>query len=94
MLSFLLTTLKPVLHQPSVSQVANFVAESSTVKPLLSGHLRDLPKCRLIEGVRLIEVCKSCAMFVNDQHSTVTLYCDKVARGQVHYLSLPPLICL
>ena len=23
--------------------------------------------------------CKNCAMFVNDQHSTVTLYCDKVA---------------
>ena len=23
--------------------------------------------------------CKNCAMFVNDQHSTVTPYCDKVA---------------
>ena len=35
----------------------------NTVKPLLSGHLRDLPKCPLIiEGVSLIEVCKSCAM--------------------------------
>ena len=28
----------------------------TTVKPLLSGHLRDLP----IQGVRLIEVCKNC----------------------------------
>ena len=45
----------------------------STVKPLLSGHLQDLPKCPLNRG------CKNCAIFVNDQHSTVTLYCDKVA---------------
>ena len=30
-------------------------------------HLRDLPKCPLNRG------CKNCAMFVNDQHSTVTL---------------------
>ena len=37
----------------------------NTVKTLLSGHLRDLLKCSLIEGVRLIEVCKNCAMFVN-----------------------------
>ena len=42
--------------------------ERNTLKPLLSGRLRDLPKCLLIliEGVRLIEVCKNCAMFVND----------------------------
>ena len=42
--------------------------ERNTLKPLLSGCLRDLPKCLLIliEGVHLIEVCKSCAMFVND----------------------------
>ena len=38
----------------------------TTVKPLLSGHLRVLPKCPLNRG------CKNCAMFVNDQHSTVT----------------------
>jgi len=42
-------------------------------EPLLSGLLRDLPKCPLNRG------CKNCAMFVNDQHLTVTLYCDKVA---------------
>ena len=42
------------------------------VKPLLSEHLRDLPKCPL-------RGCKNCAMFVNDQQSTVNLYCDKVA---------------
>ena len=42
--------------------------ERNTLKPLLSGCLRDLPKCLLIliEGVHLIEVGKSCAMFVND----------------------------
>ena len=45
--------------------------------------------------------CKNCAMFVNDQQSTVNLYCDKscillkkLSRVQVHYLSLPTLICL
>ena len=44
------------------------------MKPLLSGHLRDLPKCPLNRG------WKNCAMFVEDQHSaTVTVYCDKVA---------------
>ena len=36
------------------------------MKPLLSGHLRDLPKCLLNRGF------KNCAMFVNDQHLTVT----------------------
>ena len=50
-----------------------------TVKPLLSRHLRDLPKCLLNRGCPLNGGCKSCAMFVSDQHSTVTLYCDKVA---------------
>ena len=46
--------------------------DSATMKALLSGHFRDLPKCPLNKG------CKDCAMFVNDQHSTVTLYSDKV----------------
>ena len=44
----------------------------NTVKPLLSRHLRDLPKCPLNRG------CEHCTMFCNDQHSMVTLYCDKV----------------
>ena len=44
----------------------NVLFKKNTVKPLLSGHLR------------LNKGCKNCAMFVNDQHSTVTLYCDKV----------------
>ena len=43
-----------------------------TRKPLLSGHLWDLPKCPLNRG------CKNCAMFVNALLSAVTLYCDKV----------------
>ena len=44
-----------------------------TVKPLLSGHLQDLPRVPANRG------CENCTMFVNDQHSTVTLYYDKVA---------------
>ena len=52
---------------------------TNTVKPPLSGHLRDLPKCPLNKG------CKNCASFVNDQHSTVTLYCDKLACCQRSY---------
>ena len=45
----------------------------NTMKPLLSGHNRDLLKYPLNRG------CKSCTMFVNDHHSTVNLYGDKVA---------------
>ena len=37
---------------------------SSTVKPLLSGHLRDFPKCPLNRGCPLNRVCKICAVFV------------------------------
>ena len=43
----------------------------NTVKPLLSGHLRDLLKCPLNRG------CKNCAMLVNDLYSMVTLYMIK-----------------
>ena len=60
----------------------------STVKPLLSGHLRDLPKCplnRVNRGCPLNGRCINCAMFVNDLHSTITLYCDKVACCQRSY---------
>ena len=32
------------------------------------------PSVRLTEGVRLKKDCKNWAMFVNDKHSTVTLY--------------------
>ena len=42
------------------------------MKPLLSGHLRDLPKCLLNRGSLLNRGFKNCAMFVNDQHLTVT----------------------
>ena len=38
----------------------------STVKPLLSLHLRDLHKCPLNRRNPLNKVCKNCAMFVND----------------------------
>ena len=45
------------------------------VKPLLSGHLQDLPKCPLIinKGCSPNRGCKNCTMFVSDQHSMVTL---------------------
>ena len=33
---------------------------------------------KTLPSVHLIEVCKNRAMFVNDFHSAVTLYCDKV----------------
>ena len=52
---------------------------SITVKPVLSGHLRDLPKCLLNRGCPLNRGFKNCTMFVNDQHLTVTLYSEKVA---------------
>ena len=52
---------------------------NNTVKLLLRGHLWDLPKCPLNRGCPLNKGCKNCTMFVNDQHSMVTLNCDKVA---------------
>ena len=74
---------------------------SSTGKPLLSGHLWDLLKTvRLIEGVRLIEVVKivQCLLTINIQWLLCTvIICmslKKLSRVQVHYLSLPTLICL
>ena len=48
-------------------------------KSLLSGHLHDFPKCPLNRGCSLNRGCENCTMFVNDQHSTISLYCDKVA---------------
>ena len=60
---------------------------SITVKPVLSRHLRDLPKCLLNRGF------KNCTMFVNDQHLTVTLCCVKkllvVKEAIVSSSSLP-----
>ena len=46
------------------------------MKPVLSGHLRDVPKCLLSRGCPLNRDFKNCTMFVNDQHLTVTLYCE------------------
>ena len=34
----------------------------TTVKPLLSGHLRDLPKCLLNKGCPLNGGCKNCVI--------------------------------
>ena len=36
-------------------------------------------QCPLNRECPLNKGCKNCAMFVKDQHSTVTLHCDKVA---------------
>ena len=58
-----------------------WMSKINTVKPLLRGHLQDLPKCLLKRGCRLNRGCKNCTMFVNNQHSTVPLFCDKVACG-------------
>ena len=78
-----------------------WMSKINTVKPLLSGHLWDLPKCLLKRGCRLNRGRKNCTMYVNDQHLTVTLFYDKrcillkkLSTVQVHYLSLPTLICL
>ena len=37
---------------------------NNTVKPLLSGHVRDLPKCPLNRGCPFDRGCKTCAMSV------------------------------
>ena len=59
-----------------------------TVKPLLSGHLQDLPKVgqggRFIEGDRLIEVLKiaQCLLTINIQRllcTVIKFYVDKEA---------------
>ena len=71
-----------------------WMSKINTVKPLLRGHLQDLPKCLLKRGCRLNRGCKNCTMYVNDQHLKVTLFYDKscillkkLSRVQVHYLS-------
>ena len=51
----------------------DFLVIGNTVKRLLSGHLWDLPKCPFNRGCPLNRSCKNCVMFVNDQHSPVTL---------------------
>ena len=83
------------------SLIKFWMSKINTVKPLLSEHLQDLPKCLLKRGCRLNRGRKNCTMYVNDQHLTVTLFYDKscillkkLSRVQVHYLSLPTLICL
>ena len=50
------------------------------MKPLLSAHLRDIPKCPLKRGCPLNRGFKNCTMFVNDIHSTVTLYCEEGSK--------------
>ena len=61
------------LSRVSLNSRSTYCFGSTYSETSIHGHLRDLPRCPLNSG------CKNCAMFVNDEHSTVTLYCDKVA---------------
>ena len=45
-----------------------WMSKINTVKPLLSEHLQDLPKCLLKRACRLNRGCENCTMYVNDQH--------------------------
>ena len=69
-------TMISVVGHAEVNVRANSQLNLLTVKPLLSGHLRDLSKCPLNRGCPLNKGCKNCAML---QHSTITPCCDKVA---------------
>ena len=68
--------------------------DNITVKPLLSGHLQDLPKVgvggRFIEGVRLIEVLKiaQCLLTINIQRLLCTVIKFYVVKEAVLYFDL------
>ena len=72
-LYYLVRPTKTAMLRRLLFSPCRYLHVSYTVKPLLSRHLRDLPKCPLNKG------CKHCTMFVTDQNSALTLYCDKVA---------------
>ena len=89
--------LKRLSFLAKISKHVTSNYSENSIKWTPSGTFRSV---RLREAVRLKEVCKKCGRFVNDLHSTVTMYCDsfmllrKLSRVPVHYLSLPTLICL
>ena len=68
------------------------------VKPLLSGHLPDLPKCPLIiiliEGVRLIEVVKiaQCLLTINIQWLLCTMTKLHIVKEAIQSSSSLPFI--
>ena len=71
-LYYLVRPIKTAMLRRLLFSPCRYLHVSYTVKPE-SRHLRDLPKCPLNKG------CKHCTMFVTDQNSPLTLYCDKVA---------------
>ena len=68
--------------------------ELSTVKPLLSGHLRDLPSVLLIESVRFIRVVKiaQCLLRINIQRLLCTVIKLHVVKEAIQSSSSLPFI--
>ena len=68
--------------------------ELSAVKPLLSGHLRDLPSVLLIESVRLIRVVKiaQCLLRINIQRLLCTVRKLHVVKETIQSSSSLPFI--
>ena len=71
-----------------------FAYRINTVKPLLSGHLRDLPSVLLIESVRLIRVVKiaQCLLRINIQRLLCTVIKLHVVKEAIQSLSSLPFI--
>ena len=71
-------------------------ASENTVKPLLGGNLRDLPKCLLniIEGVRLTEVVKiaQCLLTISIQRLLCTVIKLHVVKEAMQCSSSLPFI--
>ena len=64
------------------------------MKLLLSGHLRDLSKCLLIEGVHLIRVVKiaQCLLMINIQPLLCTVIKLRVVKEGIESSSSLPFI--
>ena len=55
------SSFRQCLEKNRINGKVNNYSETSVKRTF-----RTFPRVRLVEGVRLIEVCKNCAMFVND----------------------------
>ena len=66
----------------------------NTVKPLLSGHLRDLPKCPLNRGCPLNKGCKiaQCSLTINIQLLLCTVIKLHVVKEAIQSSSSLPFI--
>ena len=71
-----------------------WMSKINTVKPLLSGHLQDLPKCLLNRGVRLIRVVKivQCLLMINIQRLLCTVIKLHVVKEAIQSSSSLPFI--